>query len=59
MTVSVIGRSKKDEKRTILDTYINVISSISPLLSDIAFGVTDQSQWLAYFPGRKVDLEPS
>ncbi|MBM7661421.1 putative transcriptional regulator [Bacillus mesophilus] len=52
MSTEVESKTNED----ILQSYINVLKVVSSMLPDIAFGVTNKEEWLAYFPSRKIDL---
>lgn len=53
---SLLNTRIPEDHKSILDSYIQVISVISSMLPDIALGITDKEQWLVYFPSRKIDL---
>ncbi|WP_232824079.1 MULTISPECIES: methyl-accepting chemotaxis protein [Paraliobacillus] len=46
----------KHEDITILDKYLDVIPMFHTMFPKMAIGVTNLEEWLAYYPGEKVDL---
>ncbi|KHF41415.1 methyl-accepting chemotaxis protein [Halalkalibacter okhensis] len=47
-----ITMSKVDK----LTSFTEVIPFIQSMLPDIAIGLTNRKEWIAYYPGRKIDL---
>jgi hypothetical protein len=54
--MSTITSSNINNHQRVLDFYIEVSKLISTMLPDIAIGITDTEEWLAYYPSRKIDL---
>lgn len=44
------------EHHEVLAAYMNAIPLIHSMLPEISIGVADTEEWLAYFPGKKIDL---
>jgi uncharacterized protein Yka (UPF0111/DUF47 family) len=45
-----------NDYQSVLDSYIELSKLISSMLPDVAIGITDTEEWLAYYPSRKIDL---
>lgn len=41
---------------TKLDSFLQVIPVIHKMLPDIGIGITNTEEWLAYYPGKKIDI---
>lgn len=44
------------EQNQSLQAYLQVIAVIQAMLPDIAIGITNSEEWIAYHPGKKIDL---
>lgn len=40
----------------VLQNYLDMLPLIHAMLPDLAIGLTNTEQWIAYFPGRKIDI---
>ncbi|KGP73259.1 methyl-accepting chemotaxis protein [Pontibacillus yanchengensis] len=45
-----------DQRNDVLDSFTHVIPVIKNMLPDIAIGITNREEWIAYYPSRKIDL---
>ncbi|WP_336046255.1 methyl-accepting chemotaxis protein [Solibacillus ferritrahens] len=39
-----------------LQNYLEILPLFHSMLPDLAIGLTDTQEWIAYFPGRKIDI---
>lgn len=39
-----------------LEAFLQVIPTVHAMLPDVGIGVVDTEKWLAYYPGRKIDI---
>ena len=39
-----------------LQNYLEILPLFHSMLPDLAIGLTDTEEWIAYFPGRKIDI---
>lgn len=39
-----------------LQNYLDILPLFHSMLPDLAIGLTDTEEWIAYFPGRKIDI---
>ncbi|AYC30788.1 methyl-accepting chemotaxis protein [Paenisporosarcina cavernae] len=46
-------------EETKLAAFLEVIPFIHQMLPDIGIGLTNTEEWIAYFPGRKIDIKAS
>ncbi|KIL47238.1 methyl-accepting chemotaxis protein [Jeotgalibacillus soli] len=54
--LSINSLRSTDIISTKLDAFLQVIPTISAILPDLAIGLTNREEWLAYYPGRKIDI---
>lgn len=48
--------SKVNLSHPILQQYLTILPLFHTTLPDIGIGLTDTQQWIAYFPGKKIDV---
>jgi hypothetical protein len=47
----------KTGQPAVLQNYLDVLPLFHKVLPDISIGLTNTAEWLAYFPGRKIDIK--
>ncbi|MBM7603712.1 septation ring formation regulator EzrA [Metabacillus crassostreae] len=55
-TMTIHDKGKAQDDRHLLDSIIMVIPIIHSMLPHIAIGVTNTEEWIAYYPGKKIDI---
>ncbi|BCB05606.1 methyl-accepting chemotaxis protein [Bacillus sp. KH172YL63] len=51
------GLTNEDNQiHPVLDSYLKVIPMLHAMLPDIAIGITNREEWIAYYPSQKIDL---
>ncbi|MGM0845564.1 MAG: methyl-accepting chemotaxis protein [Bacillota bacterium] len=53
---TTLDTPKVNNSHPALDYYIEVTKFISSMLPDIAIGISNREEWIAYYPSRKIDL---
>ncbi|MFD2214970.1 methyl-accepting chemotaxis protein [Metabacillus endolithicus] len=56
MATSIMNNTNTNEHSSELDSYIKILSIISKMLPNIAMGISNTEEWLAYYPSPKIDL---
>ncbi|WP_274379957.1 methyl-accepting chemotaxis protein [Paenisporosarcina cavernae] len=57
--VSLNMKETNQLEETKLAAFLEVIPFIHQMLPDIGIGLTNTEEWIAYFPGRKIDIKAS
>ncbi|WP_315614799.1 methyl-accepting chemotaxis protein [Alkalihalobacillus sp. MEB130] len=56
MNMIISNANVNSGEMSIISAYKQVIPVIQAMLPDIAIGLTNCEEWIAYYPGRKIDL---
>ncbi|SDJ11151.1 methyl-accepting chemotaxis protein [Salimicrobium halophilum] len=51
-----VNKQPNDKATATLESFQQIIPLIQRMMPDIAIGISDRAQWLAYYPSDKIDL---
>ncbi|MFV8830232.1 methyl-accepting chemotaxis protein [Alkalihalobacterium sp. APHAB7] len=54
--VTTVNNNSTEEHSTKLETFLEVIPIIHSMLPDVGIGLTNTKEWIAYFPGKKINI---